>query len=255
MNKNFSRGLMRMIAKLKEWYIASNKQNPLIFKYVGISLLLMLLAPILINYILGLNTPFSILVVGEAKDWIGFYGNFFSSVITAFISFFILYKTINANKNENDKNRKKQEIENLIKHLSEVSSFLDFEQIGFNEQFVFDNDTCKTEIDKLKKLQNDISRKKYEIHFLFINYNSENSKQYLGKFEECINEANTKINELIDNYQNLIRNDSEQVRNKDIDFIKKTYSQLKTLNKNLGKELFEKGVQWVNFENTKYEKL
>lgn len=250
-------GILRTVEKPNELSITVKKQNPLISKYLAISLLFLslLLAPIIINFIIGLSTPFSILVVGEAKDWIGFYGNFFSSIITAFISFFILYKTINANKRENDKNRKKQEIENLIKHLSEVSSFLNFEQIGFKEQFIFENDTCSTEINTLRKLKNDISRKKFEIDFLFANHDSENSNPYLKKFEKCIAEANEKIESLIESYQNIIGNDLKAIKENNIESIKTTYRQLKNLNSNLGKELFDIGKQWIISENEKYEKL
>ena len=51
--------------------------------------IIIVVVPILINWIIGLHTPCKIIVVGESKDWLSFYGSYIGGIITALISFFI----------------------------------------------------------------------------------------------------------------------------------------------------------------------
>lgn len=214
-----------------------------------------LLLPIMTNLIIGSKCPFELDVVGTGEDWIGFYGNYFGSLITGFISFFILYKTINSNKKDADINRKKQDIENLALHLSKTSAILNFERIGFNDLYVFNDELCNIEIDNLKKIKDEISRKNVEIHLLYNNARSEYIKMYFEIFDKCIDSINEKISIMISAYQGIIGKDLKSERDKNVELIKKTRYQLINLNKSLGKELFEKASNWITIEKDEYNRL
>lgn len=82
------------------------------------ALTLVILFPPVINLIISRPTPNSIPIVGESKDWLNFFAVYFSSIIAAFVSFFILYKTIQTNNSENKKNRDTQT--KVIKYQTKI---------------------------------------------------------------------------------------------------------------------------------------
>lgn len=83
------------------------------------ALVLVILFPPVINLIISRPTPCFMPIVGESKDWLNFFAVYFSSIIAAFVSFFILYKTIQSNNNENEKNRDIQT--KVIKYQTKIA--------------------------------------------------------------------------------------------------------------------------------------
>lgn len=92
--------------------------NQLIKQYWALIILVLLLPP-LINFIISCPTPNGFPIVGEAKDWLNFFAVYFSGVITASVSFWILFKTIQSNTKENQKNRDIQT--NVIKYQTKLA--------------------------------------------------------------------------------------------------------------------------------------
>ena len=88
----------------------------LLCKYRWVIILIFLL-PIIANFIV-LFPAFSP-IAGESKDWLNFFAVYFSGIITAFVSFWILYTTIQSNTKENQKNRDIQT--NVIKYQTKIA--------------------------------------------------------------------------------------------------------------------------------------
>lgn len=75
-----------------------------LFKKYWIGLAIIILIPFLVNAIV-LFPNGGVPVAGNPIAWIGFFACYFSSIVTAIISFVILYKTILFNQKENELNR------------------------------------------------------------------------------------------------------------------------------------------------------
>ena len=90
-----------------------------LFKQYWWLIVLAILLPTIFNLIISCPTPNCLPIVGEPKDWLNFFAVYFSGIITAFVSFWILYKTIQTNKEENKKNRDIQT--NTIRYQTKIS--------------------------------------------------------------------------------------------------------------------------------------
>lgn len=61
-----------------------------------------ILAPVIVNFMLGSKTPFNIEVVGLPSEWISFYGSYLGGIVTALVGFYTIYRS---NKQNNCKFR------------------------------------------------------------------------------------------------------------------------------------------------------
>ena len=158
--------------------------------------IIIVVVPILINWIIGLHTPCKIIVVGESKDWLSFYGSYIGGIITALISFFILYRTIRHNKNEAEITRKKQDLEILENRLSEHIAFLNFYKIETIALVINDDALSQAEILKLEAFNYDLIRKSNSLHLIYDGKSEKHIVDYLGKFDACIKQMNKDIDEM-----------------------------------------------------------
>ena len=90
--------------------------------------LLILLAPIAINFILLI--PVFLPIAGDDKTWLAFWGSYSSALITSMITLFVLYRQLMQNQKENEENRKTNKEENeknrqlqlrVLKHQQETT--------------------------------------------------------------------------------------------------------------------------------------
>lgn len=61
------------------------------------------LAPVVINFVLQI--PAFVQIVGDNTDWLTFWGNYLGGSISALVALFVLFKTLQQNHEENEKNR------------------------------------------------------------------------------------------------------------------------------------------------------
>lgn len=109
-----------------------------------------MLLPVILNFVVGLEQPNNISVVGYPETWIGFYGSYIGGVLTALIGFLTLWQT---SKN-NDKNLRiayqKSIVEDLERTLAQCVSLFDFSRLGTISLY-FDSpnryDYCLQELD------------------------------------------------------------------------------------------------------------
>lgn len=156
-------------------------------------LVILALSPIIVNLILGI--PAICTVNGDTNGWLGFYGSF----VGAIIPMFILYRTRQWNKEDNDETRnmqhkvlqyqaKKIRLEELKKQLDYNYRLLDFQAIAM--------------------VENHIVLKSYQIansHLMQLNRNIE---MQAHSFDLCLGKIeayNTKDQKYVDCYNALLK--------------------------------------------------
>lgn len=81
-----------------------------IIKEHWILLLILCLFPVVINYVVLI--PSFLPVVGDSEKWLSFFGSFSGSVIMAGVTLYVLKTQLKQNHDENEKNRKTNELAN-----------------------------------------------------------------------------------------------------------------------------------------------
>lgn len=102
------------------------------FKYKRIVILVfvvIVVVPILLNCIL-VQPRFCDNIIGNDETWLTFWGSYLGSIVAILIPLYALYKQIQNDKNERDKERKYQEIVRLKTELAEMLSKVNFSQIS-----------------------------------------------------------------------------------------------------------------------------
>ena len=82
---------------------------------------ILIIIPIVVDLIVFCPAPFPCLVVESTKEWLHFFAAYISALMGAFVSFAILYKTIEHNKAESLANRQNNHTENEINRNLQIS--------------------------------------------------------------------------------------------------------------------------------------
>jgi len=143
-------------------------------------------APILINFILGAYTPYNLHAVGNAQNWIGFYGSYLGGVIAASISFVILWHTIEENKKVAFRNSKKEELFRQQKMMAEQISNMNFYSIGYISMFVSQKYMYHSEILRLNAMFDKMIILSNSFNLLYENSKEIKLVEYKLKYDEYV---------------------------------------------------------------------
>lgn len=97
----------------------------LLLVFIGVVLL-----PVIINCVVGLEHPNNRLVAGTPETWIGFYGSYIGGVVTAIIGFLTLYQTSKNNERNLQIAYQKSVVEKLEQTLAQCVRLFDFSRLG-----------------------------------------------------------------------------------------------------------------------------
>lgn len=226
--------------------------------WVGIGVTISIVClPILVNFIVGSKSPFNVIINGEINDWIAFYGNYTGSIITSLISFIILYATIKSTQREAMINRKKQDIDNLSKHLEEIISIVNFSRLANISLFYKNKFMCENEILNLDSLGDEIIRKNDMVH-LFYERETKNNlhiKEYIEMFDICANEMNKQIKIMVSLIRELNKEELDFARQPHIENISAQINQLKNYTENYTKPLYKASQSWLEIEKRLLDNL
>lgn len=89
--------------------------------------------PIILNFILQI--PGFVKFVGKDTDWLAFWSNYLGGLIGALTSLFILFKTLQQNHNESEKNRKANDLANEINRKLQINVLKYQQQIQWLNAF------------------------------------------------------------------------------------------------------------------------
>lgn len=113
--------------------------NRKIYRLIIVFFIILLLFPLVLNWIILQPSMFSI--VGEGRDWLGFWGSYLGSVISAGIAIIILYIQRRDNDEQNEKNRIENENANeknrtlqlnILKYQQEIQWLNAFREAGID---------------------------------------------------------------------------------------------------------------------------
>lgn len=186
-------------------------------KTITIAFILLFLLPIVIDLITVCPAFYPKLVAGEQSDWINFFAVFSGSLISAFVSFYILYKTIEANKIESALNRQDNHTENegnrksleaFFKYQAEKDTFqtakeyvarfdlaVDCFELGFVPMYCRLNK--EDTLFHLKQFMKDLSNAHSLLEFYLNDYNNDVEREYKEYFKEFCHEENVLIGDIL----------------------------------------------------------
>ncbi len=129
--------------------IRQRHMNLMYMRKKGILLIftVLLISPIVVNFLLSRNILWNYDVVGEGKDWIAYYG----SLISSFVAFYILYQTLLHNRKITLLSHKHDDLIGLKRDIAERITGIDLPQVIQNILFI-DNFDCSQELLRLNNL-------------------------------------------------------------------------------------------------------
>lgn len=178
-----------------------------------IILAILLLSPIIVNTILGIPAIWP--VNGDTNSWLGFYGSYVGAIITMFI----LYRTRQWNKEDNDETRKMQhkilqyqakkvEFEELKKQLDDNYRVLDFQSIEIVVNYIV-LENYQIALAHLVQLNRNIEMQGYSFDLCL--RGDEAEKEYVNCYNKLLKEYGMLVNDLIIicNIKNFIQYDGD----------------------------------------------
>lgn len=166
-------------------------------------LVILLISPILINYIV-LGVSVGAIINGSIDGWLGYYGTLIGSIITMFV----LYRTRAWNKDDNEDTRKTQN--NILKYqvkqvwLEGLRKQLDanYRVLNFQETMIaannIANEDCLKAMGYLMNLNKDIEMQGYSFDLYLSGDNlNENEIEYISCYQHVLKQYGEYVNDLI----------------------------------------------------------
>lgn len=166
-------------------------------------LVILLISPILINYIV-LGVSVGATINGSIDGWLGYYGTLIGSIITMFV----LYRTRAWNKDDNEDTRKTQNnilkyqvkqvwLEGLRKQLDANYRVLNFQETMIAANNIANGD-CLKALDYLMNLNKDIEMQGYSFDLYLSGDNlNKNEIEYISCYQHVLKQYGEYVNDLI----------------------------------------------------------
>ena len=166
-------------------------------------LVILLISPILINYIV-LGVSIGATINGSIDGWLGYYGTLIGSIITMFV----LYRTRAWNKDDNEDTRKTQNnilkyqvkqvwLEGLRKQLDANYRVLNFQETMIAANNIANGD-CLKAMGYLMNLNKDIEMQGYSFDLYLSGDNlNENEIEYISCYQHVLKQYGEYVNDLI----------------------------------------------------------
>ena len=166
-------------------------------------LVILLISPILINYIV-LGVSLGATINGSIDGWLGYYGTLIGSIITMFV----LYRTRAWNKDDNEDTRKTQNnilkyqvkqvwLEGLRKQLDANYRVLNFQETMIAANNIANGD-CLKAMGYLMNLNKDIEMQGYSFDLYLSGDNlNENEIEYISCYQHVLKQYGEYVNDLI----------------------------------------------------------
>lgn len=228
-----------------------------------ISIIILLLCPIALNYILGQYTPWNIEVIGKEDDWLDFWGAYIGAIIGGLI-------TLIPMKRETDRNALNIMINNQENYIKELKSQLgnhicnlSFKPIGDVELPITKNNLYIDENrvnDIIQRLNNTNYSVKSQLDSWCIIYSEETGKagNFKNAYMKCVDEYEKDVKEVTDRLEEVLNDNERDIREqkKDwtmwiIDFREKLKEQQES-----HRQIMLKAAQdWLKEEQKELDKL
>lgn len=195
-------------------------------------LVLLALSPIIVNIILGIPAIYT--VNGDVNGWLGFYGSF----VGAIIPMFILYRTRQWNKEDNDETRNMQHkvlqyqakrvwFEEFKKQLDDNYRLLDLQEITIViNNIVFENYSIA--LTNLMQLNKNIEMQAHCFDLCLGEVHHTAEQKYVDCYNALLKEYGTFVNDiiLICNIANVIQHGGDYQK-----YVRESYNLLNNIHK------------------------
>lgn len=212
---------------------------------------IIIVAPILINFVLGIYTPCNLYVVGDVENWIGFFGSYLGGVITAGVAYIILWHTIEYNKKMALRSFKKEELFREQKMLAEQISNMKFYSIGYISMFISQKDMYHSEILRLNAMFDKMIILYNSFKLLYENSTEISLVEYKLKYDECVELMRDDINEM----SKLILRLQDEEWSLVISDIEKLTKKIGVHQDKNAAELFQAAQLYINEKQKELDKL
>ena len=198
-----------------------------------IILLILVISPILINYLI-LGISIGATVNGSIDGWLGFYGTLVGSLITMFV----LYRTRKWNMDDNTDTRNLQNkilkyqakqvwLEGLRKQLDANYRILNFQETVIATEYIVTGN-CQTAMNYLLNLNKDIEMQGYSFDLYL---SGDNLNKYEINYVDCYNNILKKYGEFVNDLIIICRIKMRISQNDDIvSYINESIKQINGLN-------------------------
>lgn len=212
------------------------------------------IAPIVINFITGLNSPNNIAVSGTSDTWVLFFGSYIGGVLTAIIGFV----AIEREKHENDKKLsitlKQKEIAVLEQTLANCVSLFDYSRVGTIALYLKDKSKYDHVLGQLDEYLEKVTTTANAWGVIYANSSKQEIRNFQDIYVDCINEMTTAINDVSANIIKLKlaeNNEREQIITEITKIINNGQREYHTLLE----RLFGAAKQWIDSERDELERL
>ena len=225
-------------------------------KYVFCVIGIVLLVPVLLNIILGMDNPVqNIAIIGDSTHWLAFYGSYIGGVMTAIVGFVTLYKESERNKLRLTINSKEEVLKELKLSLSERIGLFDFSKVIEISLYPKDKTMYNTIQRELSEYHNLLSSKANAWAVVYASSNQLEVVKFKEAYIDCYNVFNESINSITKAIYCL----SKSVADEDIERIIET--EINPINsksiyiKQRLQSLFNAAQEWIKAEENEIDKL
>ncbi len=169
-------------------------------KNLSIGLLIVaIVLPLLCNFLIGIPRLPNISVVGEATDWLSFYGSYIGSVIATLGSFIILYRTIKNSRHQQKLDLNHKEILALREELADrFGKYCILSELIKLKKFVSPTpEMLVCEATNLQPIRDKYYGLSYSADFLYGKGDRNEERTFYKGYKELMNDTIGLIDELI----------------------------------------------------------
>lgn len=159
--------------------------------------LTMLLVPIILNIILGFHNPLdSIDVVGDSRDWLGFYGSYMGGCLTALIGFITLARDEKSNKLQILISHKENYVKELEGRLAECISLFDYSRVGIISMYLDDKSMYSMVIKDMDTYLNKVTSTSNAWCAIYSSSQQQEVKDFWEAYNMCVKQLISAINDV-----------------------------------------------------------
>lgn len=159
--------------------------------------LTMLFVPIILNIVLGSCNPLDCIdVVGDPRDWLGFYGSYMGGCLTALIGFITLARDEKSNKLQIQISHKEHYVKELEGRLAECISLFDYSRVGIISMYLDDKSMYSMVIKDMDTYLNKVTSTANAWCTIYGSSQQQEVKDFLEAYNKCVRQLISAINEV-----------------------------------------------------------
>ena len=170
--------------------------------------------PVLINFIIGLEHPKNISVVGDEGVWVQFYGSYIGGILTAIIGFWAMERSSHENAKNICISTKQHEITTLEHTLSNCVSLFDYSRVGAIALYLDEPSKYEEILQKLDEYLSKITTTANAWGVVYSNSTKQEIRDFQDVYVDCVNDLTAAINQV--SYKIKLLKKADDISSKEI---------------------------------------